>query len=164
MEQISYFICRYRLDDTDGYLIWYSNGSDGILCDADGSVACFSSPAELFRYAELREIEIELEDPVLHNLDAVAAWMRRDDAAGPDCNQLLRAWNLFTDLSASVHGDFDGDYGRTNIVYEKLFECAGAPDTRVQWNGEELRVLRDTLGSGLDLFRRYVRENPVIGF
>ncbi len=163
MDQISYFICRYRLDEADGYLIWYSNGSDGILCDAEGMVACFGFPAELFKYAEARGIEIELEDPVLHNLDAVVAWVAYQERVEPDCNQLLRAWNLFTDLSASVHGDFDVDYARTNTVYEKLFESAGDSLHPVRWSDEELGVLRETLRSGLELFRRYVRENPVMG-
>lgn len=163
MDRTSYFSCRFRLDDADSYLIWYSNGSDGILLDTDGTVPCFGSPSELMRFAESHDIAIEVEEPALHDLNAVEGWVKEGGEDSLDCNQLLRAWNLFTDLSASVKGDFDGDHARTNSTYEKLFQCAAEPDRTDSWSADEIQVLHDTLESGLALFRRYVRGAAVVG-
>jgi len=161
MDRTSFFLCRFRLGGTDAWLIWYSNGSDGILVDADGRIPCFPDACDLLRFAESRSIPVETEEPALHDLDAVDVWVSNPSRGVIDCNQLLRAWNLFTDLSASVDGSFDEDYGYTNATYEKLFQCAAASGTHEGWDADELLVLRDTLAAGLDLFRHHVHVQVI---
>lgn len=162
MDRTSYFLCRFRIDDNEAYLIWYSNGSDGVFVDSDGSVPCFSSPDELIRFAQTQEIPIEPEDPAVHNFDAVTDWLNGERNGDVDSNHLLRVWNLLTDFSASVKGNFDEDQAITENMYEKLFQYASEPGNQGEWADEEISIMRQTLLAGMDLFRRHVRLHSAI--
>jgi hypothetical protein len=117
----AYFCLWYRLDHTDGYLIWFSNDQDGVVTQPDGIVPSFRDQEALRAYAASHQLMLEETAPLLHDLDAVARWLRRSLSADVDCDALLTAWNLFGDLAASVNADFDRDRDRTQRVYEKLF-------------------------------------------
>lgn len=76
---------------------------------------------------------------------------------------LLMAWNLFTDLAASVNGEFDPECQQTQQIYEKLFwgnhlPAVTPPDNHSTplWSDEELLLIRDVLARGLALFRKHV--------
>src|SRR5262245_7880917 len=97
----------YRLDGADGYLIWFGNDEDGFVTQPDGIVPGFRDQESLRAYAASHLINLDAVEPLLHDLDATARWLRRTRSTKVDCVALLIAWNLFDDLALSVNGDFD---------------------------------------------------------
>ena len=159
----SYYRLWYRLDHADGYLIWFSNATDGVVTQPDGTVPSFRDQEAVQTYASSQHLTLDEMEPLLHDLDSIVAWLGRSRPAELDCATFLTAWNLFGDLSASVKGDFDSDRTRTQHVYEKLFWGTNLPSVTPPgkhytplWNDEELRVMREILTNGLMLFRKHV--------
>jgi hypothetical protein len=159
----TYFRLWYRLDGADGYLIWFSNEEDGIVVEADGSAPAFRDLAALQAYADSQHLDMLIEEPILHELDSVAAWLARPVHA-IDCDAFLAAWNLFADLAASTGAVFEPDSERTRHVYDKLFWGNNLPSVTPpgeryvpRWSAAERRIVRQVLGAGLALFRARVR-------
>lgn len=163
-----YYRLSYRLGDQDGYLIWYTGEEEGVLVEADGRVPSFPSIEALTAYAQGKGIELVDEWPVEHDLDCTASWLAASGQGAVDCENLLSAWNLFEEVSASIGGDFDADQEQTDSLYDKLFQGSdtannvlrqeGEPAYRPEWSKEELALLRTTLGKGLALFERVLHR------
>lgn len=161
-----YFRLWYRLGARDAYLVWWSSDQDGdgVLVDTAGKVPSFSSIAGLCAYAHGRGLDLVDEKPILHDLDSTAKWVASTEDGPPDCDNLLAAWNLFSDVFSSTAGDFDADQSITHGVYDKLFyggETANnvlkpkeEPRYAPKWSHEEIGLLRETLGQGLAMFER----------
>ncbi len=111
-----YYRLWYRLDGTDGYLIWFSNDNDGIVTELNGTVPSFRDQESLYAYAASHQIEIDAGEPLLHDLDIVARWLSNLPSTEIDCDAFLTAWNLFHDLATSVNSNFDRDRERTQHV------------------------------------------------
>ncbi len=163
------YICWYRLDRQDRYLIWYSNETDGVIIDADNHVLSFNMLEDLNHYAEAHNLPIKKEIPNLHDLDAVATWLENESAVDIDCKQFLAVWNLFGDVSVCVGGDFDPKSEYTRIIYDKLFWGNNLPPVTPTgkkympvWTDKELQMLRAILAHGLALFRQSIKimEKP----
>lgn len=159
-----YFKLWYCLDGRDAYLIWYTNEQDGVVTDSDGKVPCFQSPEDLLHYAESLNLSLNVEDPILNNLDVVAEWLNRGDSESVDCKSFLAAWNLFDDVSRSVTGNFDPEHQLTQKIYDKLFWGNNLPSVmpegksyHPEWTKRELKIIKEVLGYGLSLFRHSVR-------
>ncbi len=157
-----YYACWYRLDRKDAYLIWYSNDPDGVVIDGAGRVPTFSDLAHLRAHADALGLRVKEEDPILHDLDAVARWLERPQQKGIDCAGCLAAWNLCSDVAVSI-GDrmCDRDRERVYIVYDKLFWGTNPPSVTPSgkqykpiWTDAEVEALAEMLGYGLGLFRR----------
>ena len=159
----TYYYLLYQLDDTIGYLIWFSDKEDGVVLQADGSVPCFSSTLHAHIYATTHQLAIQEETPVLHDLDIIAHWLQRTLSADVDCKEFLNAWNLFDDIAVSVGHTFRADDTETHTVYEKLFWGSNIPILTPPgehytpvWSDDELLLLRAVLAQGLTLFRSAV--------
>jgi hypothetical protein len=159
-----YYICWYCLDSQHRFLIWYSNDKDGVLAE-HGKVPSFSSQEELFRYALTHLIDIQAEQPFLHDLDKVARWLDGPSADSIDCQAFSAAWNLFADVSSSVGDNFDSDPKLTQKVYDKIFYGLNLPAVTPEdklyepvWTIEEVQLIREVLGRGLNLFRLSIEE------
>lgn len=159
----TYYRLWYRLDHTDGYLIWFSNDTDDVVTQPDGTVPSFRDQEALQAYASSHHLTLDEMEPLLHDLDVIVEWLGRSLSAELDCDTFLTAWNLFGDLSASVNGDFDRDRKRTQHVYEKLFWGTNLPSVTPPgkyytplWSDEELLLMREILTNGLMLFRKSV--------
>lgn len=159
---MKYFRLWYRLCGEDRYLIWISNDRDAVVVDDAGFVLCFDGAEALRAYADRNGYKLEAEDPILHDLDAVATWL--DDPRMPvNCNEVLAAWNLFSDVARSVHergSGFESLDSRFPAVYEKLFWGNNLPsmtpsDRRYtpEWSPEEVAALSQVLRTGLGMFR-----------
>ena len=155
-----YFKLWFRLDARDAYLIWFSDELDGVLIDVDGKTPGFLNTEDLLGHAASLGLSVKIEEPILHDLDTVAAWLETPDAKTVDCDKFLTAWNLFDDVSRSVSGKFDADRKLTNKIYNKLFWGNNlSPVTPVGehyeplWTKRELKIMREVLGVGLSLFR-----------
>jgi hypothetical protein len=160
----TYFRLWYRLDGADGYLIWFSNDEDGVVIEPDGSAPAFGDLAALHTYADSQGLDLCIEEPILHDLDSVAAWLARPVRA-IDCDAFLTAWNLFADLAASTGAGFEPDDERTRQIYDKLFWGNNLPTLTPpgehyvpRWRAAERRRISEVLGAGLALFRSRVRR------
>lgn len=159
-----YYTCWYRLDGQDRYPIWYTNDVDGVLL-SDGKIPVFNEQGALINYATAHGIEIQAEEPELHDLDIVAKWVELPTGMTIDCSSFSAAWNLFADVSVSVKGEFDKDQKHTKKIYEKLF-CgmnlpSVTPDGREYepiWTNNEAELMREVLVQGLELFRGKITE------
>lgn len=162
----TYYCLWYRLDDTDGYLIWYSNDHDGVVVQSDGAVPSFGSLALLHTYAAAHQIVIKEEEPGLHNLDRVETWLNTPTLSSDiDCADFLADWNLFGDISASTNGSFDHDQKLTQDIYEKIFYGNNLPAMTPPgkhytpiWTEAEITLMWKILSDGMSLFRKVVHQ------
>jgi hypothetical protein len=164
-----YYRLWYRLDHTDGYLIWFANDTDGVVTQSDKTVPSFRTQEALHDYATSHQIDLDMMEPLIHDLDVVAQWLRRPLSAKIDTDALLTVWNLFGDLAASVNGDFDGDRKRTQHIYDKLFWGNNLPAVTPPgkqytpvWSDDELLLMQEILHDGLLLFRKHVKMQRII--
>ena len=68
----------YRLDGIESYLIWFSNDSDGVVVESDGSVPSFRAQSELCAYAERRRMSLEPQEPsIVATIAKVERWIAR---------------------------------------------------------------------------------------
>jgi hypothetical protein len=161
-----YYILWYRLGGVDSYLIWYSNEEDGVFVDEGGAVPNFTDANALLKYADGRGISVDTEEPNLLNLDVLETWLKERDARLVDPNSFNGAWNLFADVSRSINGGFDTDHALTRKIYDKLFWGCNLPAVtpageqyHPAWTRRELKIMRDVLSSGLQMFRSSVRSS-----
>jgi hypothetical protein len=170
----THYPLRYRLDNKDRFLIWFTvDGAgedlDGVVLNQKGEILVFRSRKEVFSYCDFGALEVERDYDCLHNFDVVIRWMKRKKSKwfGPtaiDCKEFLDTWNLFGDISRSLHGDFDSDRERTSKIYDKLFYGANPPAITPKgehytpyWPNKEKRIIRDVLSHGLQMFRNHLR-------
>jgi hypothetical protein len=160
-----YYILWYRLDKKDSYLIWFSTEEDdGVFIDKSNFVPGFSNIQDLQNYCEQKKIVIKTEELLLHDLDIVKNWLSYTKDKIEDYNPLLVAWNLFDDFSNSIKGDFDKDRDLTNNIYNKIFWGCNIPAMTPEgesftpsWTKKELKIIRETLNFGFQMFREKVR-------
>ena len=164
---MKYFPLLYRLQGEKSYLIWISNEKDSVAVDSDGFVVSFWDLDSLRQYADLQHYSLETEEPVLHDLDWVATW--RMGPGGPlNCGEALAAWNLFSDVSASIPRRgvaFKALDSQFPLIYDKLFWGNNLPSVTPEgelyipkWSADEVGSLVEVLTAGLDLFVSVVRR------
>ncbi len=156
---------RNRLYGIYLYIIWYSgeNEDDGVAVDVNGYVPAFRDRTMLHDYA--RNNELDLNGLYMYNLGSVEKWLQKPRPATIDCVEFLKAWNLFTDIDNSVKAfNYDQDQTKTNKVYSKLFWGNNLPPVTPKgrsyepiWSQEEAHLIQETLVSGFELYRKYVR-------
>jgi hypothetical protein len=171
---VGYFALFYQLDAKRRYLIWISEAQDSALVDSvaldeGGFIPTFEDAAHLRRYADLNHYRLQDEEPILHDLDWVAAWTK-STREPINCENALAAWNLFGDVARSVGGRgvaFESLESRQTTIYNKLFwgnnlpsmtpnGCHYIPD----WSADEIALLAEILTTGLDLFMSNSRTWP----
>jgi len=161
---VRWFPLAYRLNWRIRYLVWCDDSPAPLLLDAAGRIAAYGTPAEVLARAELSHLPLQLEPPLLHDLDRLAQQLATLRPATIDCALLLESWNLFTDVGASLRwSHFDPKPRRTQQLYEKLFRGNDLPAVtpasehyRPCWSVREVRALRIVLTDGLRLFRNNV--------
>lgn len=162
---MKYFILWYRLDGADKYLLWYTGQKDGVVIGDEGLIQVFHAKKDLVNFAESRNMQIQDEEPDLHDLDLVHAWLSSPQTENVACSEFLAAWNLFVDVSNSVGTDAEDFKKReqgNNSVYDKLFWGSNLPSMipeskryTPKWSAHEIRCLKGVLLAGLNLFKRY---------
>lgn len=161
----------YRLDGRERLLLWFSDEPDGVITDAEGRVPTFASARDLIEYASLGEHVVSNEEPRLHDLDAVRAWLADPRAETVDCDRTLCAWNLFIDVARSMTASNEAflaaDAAR-GAIYRRVFWGCNLPAVTPEgeafhpsWTREECQELVDLLSLGLDLFARVTRDVSV---
>jgi hypothetical protein len=158
----TYYKLLYRLEGVDALLIWYSNDADGVATSDDHCVPSFETVADLLAYADARGLVVAEEEPVLHDLDAVAAWLANPQEETVACSDFLAAWNLFGDVARSCpqYSASFADRGKQrDAVYDKLFWGSNLPSVTPpgeqytpEWSRDEVTSLRQLLQAGLEMF------------
>jgi hypothetical protein len=163
MGRMAYFPLLYKIQGQRRFLIWVGDEKDSIVVDADGLIPTFDNAFSLRQYAELKEYNLETEEPRLHDLDWVQSWCAGENTP-IDYSEALNAWNLFADVAASVQvagHDFCVADNSASSTYRKLFWGNNLPSVTPkgesyvpEWAVKELESLRTVLSLGLDLFRK----------
>jgi hypothetical protein len=159
----TYYEYWFRLNRKDYCLIWYSNAIDGVIINQTAHIPIFKDHSSLLQYST--GTGIQLKDEFLlspsTNLDVVKKWLENPRKTRVPCQELLSAWNLFTDVANSV-GDkkYDNNRKQTKKIYSKLFWgsnlSAVTPSDKHYvpiWKKVEIVIIRETLEYGLKLFR-----------
>ncbi|WP_185270688.1 hypothetical protein [Adhaeribacter swui] len=163
-------------------MIWiYKSGDvdepEEVWLNEQGQIPVFTSEIDLAIYAASKNLKIENEEPILHDLDAVEIWLQEPDDY-ISCNDCLAAWNLFTDVAYTLMLTFNGDkHARLrNRIYDKLFwgnndfvgdPILGHPSGDYyfpEWSKAEVCKLAKILKQGFKLFRRYIVETDVFQY
>lgn len=163
-----YFPLLYRFRGEERLLIWMSADTDSVATDADGQVLSFATVDALRGYSEAMQWKTDNENPILHDLDFIAAWV-----AAPvepvDCVQILNGWNLFLDIATTVNSPrnvvFKTLHSQSHVLYDKVFWGNNLPAMTPKgerfmpsWSPNELGAIAQVLAAGLDLFASCVRE------
>lgn len=175
MQERTAYICLARLAEGPRYFLWLSvtddAAPDGVAVDADGSVPVFTSESAARSHAASSGLPVAPDAPHIYDLVRLAAWCEAPAATPVDCEAVLNAWNLFTDLGpapAGVASLYSHSERAAKHLYDKLFFAnnlsamtpAGesyAPD----WDASELVDLSAILRRGLLQFTSRLRVSTV---
>ena len=164
MQARTAYLCLARLPGGASYVLWASNprddaAPDGVVLDGDGRVPAFASESAARGYAAACELAVAPDAPHVYDLERAAAWCDAPGAAPVDCEVLLNAWNLFTDLGpvpAGVVSLFGRSERAAGRLYDKLFygnNLAGVTPAgeryTPEWDAAELVELSTILRRGL---------------
>lgn len=167
-----YYLLWFQLDEEDRYLIWITHevDKDRIATNSADKVLVFSTPQKALQYADQQGWKIDLESPVLYDLDYVKDWLEQPDPDDVDCVEFLHAWNLFNDVAYSLSliqpegNDFIAGTELTNLVYDKLFWGNNLPSVTPEgkeyipiWPAEHVEELKRVLDAGLKMFREHIQ-------
>ena len=159
----TYLETWYRLDGQVAGLLSIVSDMDGVVVDSNGSVLSFTTRVALLAYAA--EIGVNLlaseDDPITLAIDLDKVGDRSLDI---ECQTFSDAWNLFTDVAASVGELFDVHHPESNRLYDKLFWGCNLPSVTPAgkwyspiWSAEELTQLHALMSVGLNIFRSSVK-------
>jgi hypothetical protein len=162
-----YYALWYRLATADSYLIWYSNDTDGVVVNADGFVPSFRSITALEAFAATLDIELDVETPVIHNLDVLKRWLGEPKNSTVDCVVFLGAWNLFVDVARSTHANAASIFLKREEdgfdLYDKLFWGNNLPAMTPEghtyiplWPNDQIARMQEILAVGLHMFEENI--------
>ena len=132
------------------------------MCIRD-SILSFTDLKDLQEYTSENGLTISPQDlPALHNLDWIMNWLKEPSADTLDCDPILTAWNLFTDIYNSVEKDraaFEAVDKANQVIYDKIFFGNNHPaitpegqQYQPSWTSDEIEHLCAVLSAGLEMF------------
>jgi len=115
-----YFLIKVSYKNREAFLIWYCNNKEGVLLHKQ-RLLMFESVSEAKLFAEKKGISLDME-VAEYNLSAITELIDRVGLT-ESCNELLNAWNLFSDIANSLGEEFSGDSDEelTSDIYHMLF-------------------------------------------
>jgi hypothetical protein len=165
MMERDYYKILCLLAEREYYLIWYSEDQDGLLTDEQGLVLGFPSLEALDAHARDHNISIH-EGMTTVNLDVIADWAKHPNETQIDCSGFLDAWNLFSDIAASVDesGQALTELDNYFEIYDKLFRGNNLPaftnageEYIPHWTKGDIQEMVKVFNAGLELFQRNVQ-------
>ena len=157
LEPIDWYAVWYRLDETDRYLLWWS---EGVFVTANQRVPVFQSLHRLRTFAERQGIAPRDADPRPFDLDQITHWLARPEPATIDCPTFLNAWNLFDNIALGVDSAFPPDEVDWLDAYHRLFHGSNLPAITPPgehftptWDCDDVAVIAIVLTNGLALMR-----------
>ena len=161
----TFYRCKYRLNQINAFLIWFSNEKDGVATDSAGAVISFASERLIKQFASRKKWKVQSEKLAFYDFDSVLSWVASNGKGPIECNLFLNVWNLLGDISHSVGGDFNPNLKQTKKLYDKLFWGCNLPAVtpvgrkfKPDWPKVERRLLCSVLSSGIELFRSHLAK------
>ncbi len=158
----NYYTLWFRLHNRDAYLLWFSGTDDGVVLEGR-QIRAFADVGGLKTYAALHNFDVVAEQPILHDLDRLKWWLSNPSAETIDCNNFLSAWNLFSDVSASLNMPFEPLNERLTHLYDSLFYGSNVPAITLLeyqyqpiWLEADVELLIDILSKGLELLQQHL--------
>ena len=160
-----------RLQDSNFVLLCFSEDKDGVLLDGRDCVLCLKDKDEAERYCHANGLILRTTSPN-YDIDQVMVTLelKRRTTSEPitwernECNGVINAWNLFSDVNLSLGMKSLGDSTALNDVYEKLFfgmnQPAITPEGQCYAPGfskEELALLEKILNEYIQVFLNSVK-------
>jgi hypothetical protein len=123
MDKYHYYICKFKLDGKDRYIIWYGGDRDGILLGEEDKIVALDSFKQVVEYAQKEDISIVAESIPIYKFDVISSWCSHPSIEEIDCREFLNMWNIFIDLASSIgsrsqFNAVDLDMGN---LYDKFF-------------------------------------------
>ncbi|MFZ6679766.1 hypothetical protein [Undibacterium sp. Tian12W] len=158
-----YYPCWYRLAGKDAYLLWYDSPKNHVVTSAFKKALRFKTIAEIESYTHQHELSLQVNEPLLFDLDAMTAELTGAITTPTACQDMLNAWNLFDDVARSCNQRFDRNQRLSNRIYLKLvwgsnLSALTPPNKEYLpfWTKGQLKIIRKTLRKGLRLFKESV--------
>ncbi|MEO0376861.1 MAG: hypothetical protein AAF329_20020 [Cyanobacteria bacterium P01_A01_bin.17] len=166
---MEYYALRYQLGTIQQYLLWMtdidSSAKDTVALGPDRRILSFKALKMLQDYASHNGFALIPQDLLaLHDLDWVTNWLKDPSVETVDCNHVLTAWNLFTDIYHSIEKDrdvFKAVDEQNQVIYDKIFFGNNLPAITPKgeqylpsWNSDEVDILCAVLSAGLEMFCR----------
>ncbi len=167
--KMKYYILWYRFNYQNHYTIWCSDyDGKNFLLSKNEVIPYFSSKRELQYYAKTNKINLEYEEPILHNLDQVKVWIH-NTTSKISCSEFIAAWNLFEDITSSVivsgktqklinnsyHDIYTKLYSGSNIVASRKSNRKYYPE----WNLNEKLIIKKIMLGGFKLVKEKFRKH-----
>ncbi len=159
-QETMYYACWVRWQQANGFLLWQNPpepAREAVWIDEQGRVPLFKTQPALASFAERLGYSLVSEQPIIHDLDAVASWLNNTKKRPPlEC---LAVWNLFDDVSAGVNEPFAGNYKTParNRIFNLLYADSGPwqRPPEVHWPPAAQALLRDLLIQGFELWQKH---------
>ncbi|MCL2817166.1 MAG: hypothetical protein FWD39_02110 [Clostridiales bacterium] len=167
MADISLIQCLYA--GTKNFCIWYSDDKDGLFCNEDKKILCFSDKASALHYLSVKNLCLYEYDPdeeiVLYDFDKLKTWINSDDST-VNCREMLNFWNIFTDIAYSTGKKFKGDKRENliSLIYDKLFWGNNLPAVKPEdeedfipiWDKKQIKTMKSVMKNGLNIFSKNI--------
>jgi len=157
------FVIDCKIHGRQVHLLWLSEAADSDhLLMAGSKIRCFSSEAEARNFALANFRNVSPDAPFDYDFDAIILWCADDLDANVNCEQVLNAWNLLTDIprKPSIPSAFVDAERQQSMLYDKLFWGSNLPSMTPEgkhfepsWSQQEVQVLKGLLASGITEFQ-----------
>jgi hypothetical protein len=157
------FMIKYLYNDIHGYCIWFSNEKDGLLCDSNNKILCFSNERSVFDYLSQNNLNLfNNEISYTYDFQELEKWINSGSII-VNCVEILNFWNIFTDVAYTIGFKFKGDKRNKNIslIYDKLFYGNNLPVFKPEneadyipiWSLKQVNIIRSIMENGLNIVR-----------
>lgn len=159
-QKTQYYPCWVRWQQADGFLLWQNPpepAREAAWADEQRQIPLFKTRLALANFAAQLGYVLANEQPVMHDLDAVAEWL--NNAKKRPVRECLAVWNLFDDVGAGVGEPFAGSH-KTPVrdrVFDLLYADSGPwqRPAKVTWPPAEQLLLRHLLTQGFQLWQKH---------
>jgi|WetSurMetagenome_2_1015567.scaffolds.fasta_scaffold196556_2 hypothetical protein len=119
----NYYICQFRLNQKDHFIIWFSDEQDGLLLDHNGKFLAWDTLSLAKAYAKKSGISICPEPVDVYDFDAISSWCSEPRISLIHCVHFLNVWNMFSDAASSIgeNSIFAAVHKNLKSIYDKLF-------------------------------------------
>ncbi|PLY05072.1 MAG: hypothetical protein C0625_13635 [Arcobacter sp.] len=166
-----FYPVHYRLNKKNRYLILEIDDENEDTFYIDKKlikIPVFTELKFLKQYAKKRDIKVVKDsEPIVHNLDIVLKWIKKNAKGKIECTDILTVWNFFIDMANTFELDNDelqayrSKAVKAYKVYEKVFIGTNLPSVtqnnppyHPKFNSKELKLIQRVLTYGYKKFKK----------
>ena len=161
---MEHYSIRIKYREEENYLIWFSEENDDFIIRDKDKLKTFRKRNELYEYSTEKGIFLNNnEECKKYDFDILVEWLKNGNEI--ELNELLDYWNLFIDISVSMHIDYSGDRDEEvrNNLYKKLCDRViwtrakkTVQESRIGLTNFELQKLVEFLKEGIEIYRKSI--------